>query len=123
MKYYHLHVYFEPNDLESARLWSTRADLLALVDSVKFREYPVGPHPTGMIEAYFNEMTYPAVIAWVKENRGDFSAMIHQDTGDDFKDHTDHIQWIGKELPLNFEFFKLIQTSPELRIHQPKTLV
>lgn len=62
MKHFHIHVYFEPNCLEIARRWSARADLAGLFEFVKFHEKLVGPHPTGMIEAHFNESDYTSVL-------------------------------------------------------------
>ena len=118
MNHYHAHIYFEPDELEIARLWSKRAGVLGFFKLISFREYPIGPHPTGMIEAHFSEPDYVQVIEWLKVHHGVFSVLIHQDTGDDFKDHTDGICWLGKELPLKFDFFKLIEIDPDLRIHK-----
>ncbi len=117
MKHFHVHIYFEPDTLERARLLAERASLMDLFEFVKLHEQPIGPHPTGMIEAHFNQPSYHSVSDWVKANRGAFSALIHSDTGDDIKDHTDGIAWLGKELPLDFDFFKLIEAHPEFRIH------
>lgn len=106
MKHFHAHIYFEPNRLENARTCSVNADLIGLFDFVKLHERPIGPHPTGMIEAHFTESSYASALAWLETNRGDFSVLIHQATGDDLKDHTNGIRWLGKELPLNFDFFE-----------------
>tara|TARA_B110001454_G_C12723340_1_gene436805 strand:+ start:21637 stop:21993 length:357 start_codon:yes stop_codon:yes gene_type:complete len=117
MKYFHIHIYFEVNDIGYAlELWE-KAKLIGLFDVVKFQEKPVGPHPTGMVEMHFKEPRYSLALEWVKIHRGHLTAMIHQDTGDDFKDHTDHIQWMGKELPLDFRFFELILLRPDLKIN------
>lgn len=121
MKHFHVHIYFDENCLLAARTLRASADQVGLFELVKFHEQPVGPHSTGMIEAHFCEPAYTDVLEWVEANRGIFSVLIHQDTGDDYKDHTDGIRWLGKELPLKFDFFELILGSPELRIHQPKT--
>lgn len=117
MKCYHVHIYFEGKDKETALALTETAQLLSLFDTVKFHERPIGPHPTGMIELHFKEPFYRKVEEWANINRGAFTVMIHQDTGDDYKDHTEHIQWLGKELPLDFSFFELILTRPEMRIH------
>ncbi len=120
MKRFHVHVYFETNDLETARLWSERARLAGLFEFIHLHKRPVGPHPTGMIEAHFDESRHAAVVDWIGANRGNFSVLIHQDTGDDYTDHTEGILWLGKELPLDFKFFELIQADPALSIHKPK---
>lgn len=117
MKYFHVHIYFEAKDIALARTLAEAARKLDMFEIVKFHDQPVGPHPASMFEMHFKEPCYRGVLEWVKNNRGPFTAMIHQDTGDDYKDHTDHIQWIGKQLPLDFSFFELIQTRPDLRIN------
>lgn len=117
MKYYHAHIYFEANDLNQAyRLFET-TKTMNFFTKVKFHEKPVGPHPTGMVELHFTESCYASVESWVKTNCGTLIAMIHQDTRDDLKDHTEHIHWLDKKLPLDFSFFELIKTRPDLRIN------
>lgn len=117
MKRFHVHIYFEPNNLENARFLANRAEQTSLFEFVKLQEEPIGPHPTGMIEGHFNELSYVPVLNWLETNRGPSSVLIHQDTGDDFKDHTTGARWLGKELSLDFNFFELIQARPEFRIH------
>ena len=117
MNNFHAHIYFEPNCIENARICSVNANLAGIFDLVKLFEQPIGPHPTGMIETHFTERARASALAWLEANRGDFSVLIHPDTGNDIKDHTEGIQWLGGILPLNFDFFKLIQEKPELRIH------
>lgn len=118
MNRYHAHIYFGSKDLELARSLSERARATAFFDTVKLFEQPIGPHPTGMIETNFSEPSYNSAVEWIDSNRGTFSALIHHDTGDDIKDHTDNIRWLGQEHTLNFNFFKLIQERPELRINK-----
>lgn len=117
MKYYHVHIYFEANDLKQACSLFEIAKTVNLFTKVKFHEKPIGPHPTGMVELHFTEPWHATVESWVKANCGTLIAMIHQDTGDDLKDHTEHIQWLDKTLPLDFSFFELIKTRPDLRIN------
>jgi aromatic ring-cleaving dioxygenase len=118
MKYFHVHVYFETKDKELAQTCFEKALLIDLFDTVKFQEQPIGPHPRGMVEMHFRDPCYDRVIDWVKTNQDGLTTMIHQDTGDDYKDHTEHIQWLGKPLTLNFSFFELIKTRPDLRVNQ-----
>ncbi len=118
MKYFHVHIYFEPDGLEVARLLTKRAQQTRLFEFVKLHEQPIGPHPTGMIEGHFGEVSYVSVLDWLETNRGSFSVLIHQETGDDFKDHTVGARWLGKEISLDFNFFELIRVHPEFRIHE-----
>lgn len=118
MKHFHAHIYFAPKDIEHARNLAKYALLIELFESVKFHERPIGPHPTGMIEMHFGDSSYTSAVEWIETHRGVFSVLIHQDTGDDFRDHSDGIRWLGKKLPLDFAFFELVQSHPELRVHQ-----
>lgn len=117
MKRFHAHLYFEPENLEFASALAGRAHLLGCFEAIGLYEEPVGPHPTGMIELQFSEPFYASAVEWIEANRGNFSALIHPDTGEDLKDHSEGIRWLGKELPLNFKFFEFILVRPDLRIH------
>ena len=117
MKHYHAHVYFEARHLDEARTWSAQAEGSGVFELVKFHARPVGPHPTGMVEAHFGEAQYEAALEWLDKNRGDFSVLVHRDTGDDYADHTNGIRWLGKSVPLDFGFFDLIQSRPDLKIN------
>jgi aromatic ring-cleaving dioxygenase len=118
MKHFHVHIYFEDKDKTFARTLAKNAGSINSIKGVKFHEHPVGPHPTGMIELQFSEPVYNKVVDWVEANRGDLSALIHEDTGDDFRDHTEGARWLGLPLKLDFTFFELIQKRPELRINR-----
>lgn len=120
MKHFHAHIYFEPNCIESARTCSEKADSSGLFTFVKIHEKPVGPHTIGMIEVHFSDQVYPTALGWLEVNRGAFSVLVHQDTGNDLEDHTNGARWLGEVVPLDFGFFELIKVKPGLRIHRPK---
>lgn len=117
-KHFHAHIYFNHGDLAQARSLMEQAKLVSRFDVVKIHEKPVGPHPLAMVEIHFNDLSYAFSLEWIAAHRGIFSVLVHQDTGDDWKDHTDGIRWLGPTLPLDFTFFELIQRRPDLRVHQ-----
>ena len=39
-------------------------------------------------------------------NRDGLTLFIHPNTGDAYKDHTDHALWMGQILPLGVQMFK-----------------
>jgi aromatic ring-cleaving dioxygenase len=39
-------------------------------------------------------------------NRGGLSVPLHQGTGADYADYTDHVAWLGAMLPLRLELLK-----------------
>jgi DOPA 4,5-dioxygenase len=42
-----------------------------------------------------------AVIPWLLENRNGLTVFAHANTGDDLKDHTEHVLWLGPSETLN----------------------
>lgn len=118
MKSYHAHVYFHSDELEAARSFRARASSQTQFDFSGIAERPVGPHPLGMVELHFNETQLNWARTWLEQNRKAFSVLIHEDTADDIKDHTENIQWLGAPVKLDFSFFELIKTRPDLVIHK-----
>lgn len=50
---------------------------------------PVGPHPSAMFEVnLFTPAQFGAFIPWLVVNRGPLNALVHPNTGDDLKDHS-----------------------------------
>jgi DOPA 4,5-dioxygenase len=55
---------------------------------------PIGPHPVGMFEVnLFTPAQFGAFVAWLVIHRGPLSALIHPNTGDDMRDHTQLATW------------------------------
>ena len=65
-------------------------------------ERPIGPHPQGMFEVnVFTPHQFGAFVSWLVINRGPLSALVHPNTGDDVRDHTQRATWMGREVPLS----------------------
>ncbi|EGN96801.1 hypothetical protein SERLA73DRAFT_184963 [Serpula lacrymans var. lacrymans S7.3] len=74
-----------------------------------FWDKPVGPHPTAMFEVdTFNPHQTGALFSWLVVNRGPCSVLVHPNTGNPLKDHTELATWIGKQWPLDAEMLKSI---------------
>ncbi|KAM0696421.1 hypothetical protein Q7P36_003667 [Cladosporium allicinum] len=57
-------------------------------------ERPVGPHPIGMFEVnVFSPEQFGAFVGWLVVWRGPLSALIHPNTGDDVRDHSQRATW------------------------------
>lgn len=68
---------------------------------------PVGPHPIGMFEVnIFTPSQFGAFIPWLVINRGPLSALIHPNTGDDVRDHSQRATWMGQPLPLDIDMLE-----------------
>ncbi|KAL7411049.1 DOPA-like domain-containing protein [Mrakia frigida] len=70
-------------------------------------ENPMGPHTTGSFEVnVFTPAQLGALTAFLVVNRGPCSVLIHPNTGDDIKDHTESATWIGPPIPVDIELLK-----------------
>lgn len=70
-------------------------------------EHPVGPHPAGMFEVnLFTPNQFGAFVPWLEIWRGPLSVLVHPNTGDDERDHTQRAIWMGEKYPLDLSLFK-----------------
>lgn len=119
MKKYHAHIYFAPDELLLIQKVHAAASLeTGIMRVFRIIPNPVGPHATGMFEAHFPESLRTQVIDWFKTNRQGLSVLIHEDSGDDYKDHTENVLWLGEKLPLDFTFFDLVKNDPSKALHK-----
>lgn len=58
------------------------------------------------IEAKIFLEQFGAFIPWLVINRGPLSALIHPNTNEEERDHTQRATWMGQPLPLNLKLFK-----------------
>jgi DOPA 4,5-dioxygenase len=63
----------------------------------------------------FTPEQFGAFIPWLVIHRGPLSALIHPNTGDHERDHTQRATWMGQPLPLNLRLFKNIKKMEEAR--------
>ncbi|OBW64576.1 MAG: Uncharacterized protein AUREO_053600 [Aureobasidium pullulans] len=94
-----VHVYFQQNiDSEvkfATELWERIRRECIVWDK------PIGPHPIAMFEVnLFTPAQFGAFVPWLVINRGPLSALLHPNTGDDIRDHTQRATWLGQPFPL-----------------------
>lgn len=65
----------------------------------------------------FNPAEFGAFIAWLVVHRGPLSALVHPNTGDDIRDHTANVTWVGPAVALNIE---TLRKFVETRNAQPR---
>ncbi|OJD29051.1 dopa-dioxygenase [Diplodia corticola] len=49
----------------------------------------------------FTPEQFGAFVPWLVLNRGPLSALVHPNTGDDVRDHSQRATWLGEPLPVN----------------------
>ena len=54
----------------------------------------------------FTPAQFGAFISWLVIHRGPLSVLIHPNTEDEERDHTQRATWMGERLPLDLSVFK-----------------
>ncbi|KAG2042617.1 DOPA-like domain-containing protein [Suillus americanus] len=62
---------------------------------------PAGPHPTASFQVdTFSPHQTGAFFSWLVVHRGPCDVLVHPNTGDIPRDHTELATWIGRRWPL-----------------------
>lgn len=118
MKNYHAHIYFNHDEKSKAEalVQSVLSLKLKNVSFLKVYEKKVGPHFLPMIEMHFTQEQLAEVLKTLKAHHKGLSVLVHEDSGDDFKDH-EHCIWVGKPLPIDFDFFHRVKADSSISVH------
>lgn len=103
---FHAHIYFDPEQVEAARVLGDAAHQRFGVPVGHYHLKPVGPHPRGSCQLTVPPGRFGEFAQWLTLNRGGLTIFAHANTGDDLADHTDHVIWFGKSEELNLAMFK-----------------
>lgn len=106
-----IHVYFDEELLEVAATFRQCLEEAFSQHKVFVGDVipkAVGPHPLPMFEANFGKELFGPIVLWLMHNRGPLSILVHEISGDDYRDHTVGALWLGKQLELKFEVFNSI---------------
>ncbi|KAF2134662.1 hypothetical protein P153DRAFT_362409 [Dothidotthia symphoricarpi CBS 119687] len=111
-----VHIYFLQSDTEelsfATALWERIRREFPELRIYKVWDKPIGPHPVGMFEVnIFTPEQFGAFIPWLVINRGPLSALIHPNTDEEERDHTQRATWMGAPLPLSLKLFKRRQAG------------
>jgi len=111
-----IHIYFLQTDEEQTKfateLWERIRREFPELRIYRVWDKPIGPHPMAMFEVnIFTPEQFGAFIPWLVINRGPLSALIHPNTDDGERDHTQRATWMGQPLPLNLGLFKKLRKN------------
>ncbi len=97
--YYHAHVYWSTPD-ERKHAISFRQELKSLDCGLgRVWDQAIGPHPMPMYQVnYCTAIQEP--VEKLLESTG-LAVLLHEDTGDDLRDHTEGARWLNQSLELN----------------------
>jgi len=104
-EHYHAHVYFDSKSLQFASRLCEQAANLFNLKMGRIHQKLVGPHPQWSCQISFSSSDFEQLIAWLDDNRNELTILVHAQTGDDLKDHTEFAYWLGDEAQLNLSAF------------------
>lgn len=103
---YHAHVYYDPPQRHAAQaLCEELRDRFEIVMG-RMHDVPVGPHPRGSCQLSVPPEKFGAVMQWLVAHRNGFTIFAHALSGDEIKDHTDYVIWLGPSEKLNLKALK-----------------
>ena len=106
VKDFHAHVYFDADTLDQAVDLCTRARDTFGITMGRVHERPVGPHPMWSCQLSFvGEDLFAQVMPWLALNRDGLIIFAHLNTDNGYKDHTDHVIWLGESQALVLSVF------------------
>ncbi len=92
---YHAHLYYSlAQKADAQRLCETLRDRFGIAMG-RLHDGAVGPHPRGSCQLTVPPEKFSDVIQWLVTNRDGFTVFAHALTGDEIKDHTEHVIWLG----------------------------
>lgn len=103
---WHAHVYFDADQVGEARsLCEAMRDAFGIrMGSV--HSDPIGPHPRGSCQMTIPHGLIADGLWWLLQHRGRLTVFVHANTGDDWRDHTAHVVWLGESEALYLEVFE-----------------
>lgn len=102
---YHAHVYYEPASRDRAARLRARIEERFEVRMGRWRDEPVGPHPSPSYQVAFAPELFGALVPWLALNRDGLVIFVHPETGDDLADHRDYALWMGAMPALDLSVF------------------
>ncbi|KAI5776299.1 DOPA-like domain-containing protein [Geopyxis carbonaria] len=109
-----IHIYYYQNNPAQSKfaqeLWQRIRYEFPELRIYKLWDRPIGPHTLAMFEVnVFTPLQFGAFVSWLVVNRGPLSALVHPNTGDDVRDHSQRATWLGREVPVDLSL--LIEMS------------
>lgn len=104
---YHAHFYYTEQTHKKALSILEKAEIeLAGIKQGRAHQRPVGPHPLWSCQLLVPVERFEEALKWLMNNRDELDIFIHPVTGDDLKDHTDYVMWLGNSHELKVDQFR-----------------
>lgn len=105
-RHYHAHVYFDRDTEDYAVDLRDRIHREFGLPVGRVHRQPVGPHPHWSFQVLFSDQEFDRFIPWLDDARNGLTVLVHGDSGDDFKDHTEYAYWLGEPAELDLSQFR-----------------
>ena len=103
--HYHAHIYWQ-NESQRFEALHLRQPLQKLGCQLgTIHDKPIGPHPFPMYQVNYSDTNASDVEEFLYATNLDI--LLHEDTGNDLRDHTVGARWIGNKLTLDLEWLRL----------------
>ena len=101
---YHAHIYWENESqrFEALHLRQPLQELGCHLGTI--HDEPIGPHPMAMYQVNYNSSNSKDVENLLYKAK--LHILLHEDTGNDVRDHTEGVRWIGRPLDLNIKWLE-----------------
>jgi len=103
---FHAHIYFDPTEVEQAKLLGAAIQREFWLPLGHFHLQPVGPHPRGSCQVTVPAESFGAIATWLSVNRNGLTIFAHAATGDHLADHSRNVIWFGPSEALNLDMFR-----------------
>ena len=106
--HYHAHIYYDPSATRE-RAADLRERVAANFPEARIGRWHdelVGPHLRPMYQVAFPSTIFASFLPWLMLNRDGLAVLVHPETGDAYRDHSQHAAWLGEKLPLNLDVLK-----------------
>lgn len=105
IKGFHAHVYYDEQTFSQAAALCQAAHQRFDIPMGHLHRKPVGPHPSWSCQLTVPLRQFQALIPWLMEARNGLTVFVHGISGDDLKDHTELVLWLGESEPLDLSVF------------------
>ncbi len=105
---FHVHIYYDPASTrdKAARLRERIGERFPAAKIGRWHDELVGPHLRSMYQVAFAREIFDAFVPWLMLNRDGLAILLHPETGNAYRDHSEHAVWYGEKLPLNLEVLR-----------------
>lgn len=105
IKGFHAHVYYDEETFSQAAALCQAAHQRFGLAMGHLHRRPVGPHPRWSCQLVIPFDRFPEVLPWLMEARNGLTVFVHGLSGDDLRDHTELVLWLGDSESLDLSVF------------------